>query len=494
VLQKQDVSVNSKSRGLLLDKQKVIIFARGVIFLTLFACIFLINPFAENPNAGALGREAHWTVLKFISLYSGIALLLISYMLINPELSFISLPKMVRRFDYVDWLLTAFGTLTLPSLLVAQNRILALLGEPGRLDGINLFLGLAVWSFLVRRFFKRDEKLRKIFIPFLVTLGLMQALFVLAEFFNVGTLLGLEASTYRGVVGTIGHPGPLSAVLVFSTFLLFSYPFRWQPFVWMNAVMGFALGITQSRTTFLILFVLYIVALLIHKDRLRIVVSGVLVFSMMWVVVPLVLNILEQQSGKSRLEDEAVTDTNTLSTRLLLWRTATKCILRQPLLGGGSGYFRYCYPRTVPYNEAFDFLTREIGDHGDKIVDIIPGDFVSIQDSTLYMFQDGEVTNAVSIPIDKAHSGYLDVALNFGMPAMLIMLLFFLTPIAPIICNKVQERRLSAILVLPIVAVLIHKVMWFAFLETDILLWNYIIFLISYPLQKGFSYHIDMDV
>ena len=108
----------------------------------------------------------------------------------------------------------------------------------------------------------------------------------------------------------------------------------------------------------------------------------------------------------------------TLHTRFYYWEVALKGIGERPLWGWGGGVFEHYWPKLLPKERLEAFMREEMAWKG-KLVEVYT--FPGSQPFFLLDRGSGKATLAM-VNGFRAHNQFLEVALKWGIPAMVFYL------------------------------------------------------------------------
>jgi O-antigen ligase len=109
----------------------------------------------------------------------------------------------------------------------------------------------------------------------------------------------------------------------------------------------------------------------------------------------------------------------TLHTRFYYWEVALKGIGERPLWGWGGGAFEHYWPKLLPKERLEAFMREEMGWKGELVeVYTFPG-----SQPFFLLDQGGGKATLAMVNGFRAHNQFLEVALKWGVPALLFYLL-----------------------------------------------------------------------
>ncbi|WP_243027173.1 O-antigen ligase family protein [Thermus albus] len=127
----------------------------------------------------------------------------------------------------------------------------------------------------------------------------------------------------------------------------------------------------------------------------------------------------EGRGGEGGGAVREVGNPGTFFTRLYYWQASLEGIAHRPLLGYGGGVFEHHWAGFLDRKTAEAFLRDEFGKGDHELLEVLsaPG----VDPVFILKRPDGEL-EALRIYSFRAHNGYLEVALKWGLPALLLYL------------------------------------------------------------------------
>lgn len=151
---------------------------------------------------------------------------------------------------------------------------------------------------------------------------------------------------------------------------------------------------------------------------------------------------------------------STLLTRLYYWQASLGGIAQRPLLGYGGGVFEHYWARFLDRKTLEAFLRDEFGKRDHELLEVLsaPG-----ADPVFILRRSNGELEALRIYSFRAHNGYLEVALKWGLPALLLYMGLLLLGLRGL-------SRLSP-LALGLLGIHFYFLFWFPIPEEEGALW-----------------------
>lgn len=306
----------------------------------------------------------------------------------------------------------AYGLFAVVSAVVSDNAAIGLTGSLiGGDDGafaVLLFVSAFVLVYARRR---RDPGLDGRLIAGFLLMGLVSAIWATAEL--VAGRGFVFSSTVLPIV--VSHaPGFLAGTMLFVVAVSLAHRGRrLVATVPVALLSAFTVGLTMNRTTLVVLGCFLVAWWLLSRTLQRtLLIAGV--------IGAVVLGYAAMASVSSTRGDLFRTDalsTNTLGTRMTMWRIGLDGIMARPLLGwGGSDQFLASWTDVTRPELVFDLLRREEG-----FTEILGVTSTEGQLPVLMVRRRDDSVVPYRLLKLKVHNHVLDVAILWGLPAALAL-------------------------------------------------------------------------
>ncbi len=373
-------------------------------YIVLYAILFWP---LQNPNAS--GSTQIRLLLSFLAVLGGFFLTWTAY----PNLRLSNIKNIVSftRKNPAPFVALSFGFWAVFSSLFSKIPIVGLLGDlNSNVDSAFGTVLLSLVFFLVYFEVIRDQKIKDVLILVMKYLLIIFIVFAIIEVILRKSFLIPSAFVSDLPVLNFGSNGHLGGFLVLLTGGFFSFINKdfWNT-LFLIFFSSFSIGLAFSKTPFISLTALSILFGVIKKIRTGL----ILIFT---IIIGIVLGfcfilIINKSASRDFLEP------GQYQQRSILYKTALKGIVYQPIFGYGGPQFQYEWTEFVTKNDLVDFF---LNSYRVKYVRTIRDENTGIK-----MFQvlnDKNQPSFMSVSTWKAHNQFLDIALMWGLIGLILYL------------------------------------------------------------------------
>ncbi|MFN3265798.1 MAG: O-antigen ligase family protein [Deinococcales bacterium] len=173
-------------------------------------------------------------------------------------------------------------------------------------------------------------------------------------------------------------------------------------------------------------------------------------------------------------ENRSFTNSQTLETRLEMWKIALKLLPSSwgfPIWGGGTGEFKLTIAKHLPARDLLTVLQKEYAwqpnENISKIELISPQNAPIRQKTYKVTYKDGTSKFAFQV-IDRAHNFFLDRIYSIGLLGAVLWIIFYTYPIFAYFRLRPEQKTTEIqVLVASLVAIQVYHIFWFSVMQVE---------------------------
>ncbi len=430
------------------------------IFIIFFIALAFVYPNLYYPVINPL---VSWSLPRII-------LLLLSFILTILALKSIKIKGFLLFFVVINIFLVSIQFFN----PLEDELIYTILGVDDRLDGIAYQFLFIVFIIFANYCIRILNNKTKSFLYFsLISAGVIQSIVLVHQYTWVPLDLIFRKIYFRfdSPMGLTGHAGytagllvPLIIIGIFTTqsknriISILSYVF--------TAIICFGLNLTQNRSSLIALSIVLIFWIFISLKNIK-----KISFMVLCVIL---INFSENILPKNPTSSRDLSNPQTLTTRLEIWKFSTELLPQSwgfPFWGGGTGNLKLQITDQLPIEKLMLFYEKEYGWQSSKnikkITPLNEKDAPKRQRMYLVKYNDGEL-KPVRLTLDRAHNFFLDKAFSIGLIGAVVWMIFYIYPIVAYFRLKPYQKTFEQqALSMALIAIQIYYIFWFSVMQVE---------------------------